>query len=246
MTPRPARPPVRAVIFDWGGTLTPWHTVDVGEQWRVFAGVVHDDEDAAAALAAEILAAEHAAWARGRADHSSARMAEILAEAGYDDGHEAHEDALTAYQRFWEPHTLTDPQVKPLWEGLRALGLRIGVLSNTIWTREYHREVFERDGVLHLVDGDVYSSELDHVKPHPQPFRAAAAAVGVPPEEVVYVGDRIFEDVHGAHQAGMRVIWIPHSQIPHEQRVDVDAIPDARAHELMDVLEIVTAWCAGA
>ncbi|HEX4659505.1 MAG TPA: hypothetical protein VH307_19125 [Streptosporangiaceae bacterium] len=20
--------PVRAVIFDWGGTLTPWHTVD--------------------------------------------------------------------------------------------------------------------------------------------------------------------------------------------------------------------------
>jgi putative hydrolase of the HAD superfamily len=69
--------------------------------------------------------------------------------------------------------------------------------------------------------------------------------VGVPPEEAVYVGDRIFEDVHGAHQAGMRVIWIPHSQIPHEQRVDVDATPDARAHELMDVLEIVTAWCAG-
>jgi putative hydrolase of the HAD superfamily len=29
------------VIFDWGGTLTPWHEVDVPEQWRVFARQVH-------------------------------------------------------------------------------------------------------------------------------------------------------------------------------------------------------------
>jgi hypothetical protein len=25
---------VDAVIFDWGGTLTPWHTVDFAECWR--------------------------------------------------------------------------------------------------------------------------------------------------------------------------------------------------------------------
>ena len=34
---RPAAGPVEAVIFDWGGTLTPWHTIDLGQQWRVFA-----------------------------------------------------------------------------------------------------------------------------------------------------------------------------------------------------------------
>ena len=28
---------VSAVIFDWGGTITPWHTVDLREQWQVFA-----------------------------------------------------------------------------------------------------------------------------------------------------------------------------------------------------------------
>jgi putative hydrolase of the HAD superfamily len=27
--------PVRAVIFDWGGTITPWHTVDLRAQWTV-------------------------------------------------------------------------------------------------------------------------------------------------------------------------------------------------------------------
>ena len=43
--PRRDRPfvsqPVEAVVFDWGGTLTPWHTVDLPEQWRVFAREVH-------------------------------------------------------------------------------------------------------------------------------------------------------------------------------------------------------------
>ena len=24
---------VEAVIFDWGGTLTPWHTIDATELW---------------------------------------------------------------------------------------------------------------------------------------------------------------------------------------------------------------------
>ncbi len=235
-------PDLKAVIFDWGGTLTPWHPIELEEQWRVFARHLHDDDDAAAAFAAGIWSSEEAAWKRGRSDHSSARMAEILVQAGHDETHEAHRVALAAYQAWWEPHTLTDPQVRPLWEGLRERGLRVGVLSNTIWTREYHRGIFERDGVLELLDGDVYSSEIPWVKPHPEAFRAAAAAVGVAPEEAVYVGDRVFEDVHGPQQVGMRAIWIPHSEIPAEQRVAVDATPDGQAHELLDILEIVDGW----
>ena len=99
-------------------------------------------------------------------------------------------------------------------EGLRARGIRIGVLSNTIWTRDYHRGIFERDGVLDLVDADLYSSEIDHVKPHPEAFRAICRALDVDPRRAVYVGDRVFEDVHGPQQVGMRAIWIPHSDIP--------------------------------
>ena len=29
-------PRLRAVIFDWGGTLTPWHTFDLAEQWTAY------------------------------------------------------------------------------------------------------------------------------------------------------------------------------------------------------------------
>ena len=38
---------IDAVIFDWGGTLTPWHDIDPVEQWLAAVG----DDDAAAAAA---------------------------------------------------------------------------------------------------------------------------------------------------------------------------------------------------
>ncbi len=63
-------------------------------------------------------------------------------------------------------------------------------------------------------------------------------------EESVYVGDRMFEDVHGPQQVGMRAIWIPHSEIPLDQQVAVDVTPDAQAHELLVVLGIVDRWLA--
>ena len=44
----------------------------------------------------------------------------------------------------------------------------------------------------------------------------------------------------------MRAIWIPHSDIPAAQRVEVTAVPDGHAHELLDVLDIVDAWSAEA
>ena len=238
----PVSPRCRAVIFDWGGTLTPWHSVDLEEQWRVFARQVHAEERQALSLAARIVAAEDAAWVRSRTDHSSARLHEILTEAGLDEGDLQREAALAAYREFWEPHTFTDEQVKPLFEGLRERGVRVGVLSNTIWPRDYHRGVFERDGVLDLIDADIYSSELAWTKPHPEAFRAAAAALGVDPSEAVYVGDRPFEDIHGSQLAGMRAIWVPHSDIPVGQQVSVDAIPDGVAHELLDILDILDGW----
>ena len=98
--------------------------------------------------------------------------------------------------------------------------------------------------MLDLIDGDVYSSEIDHVKPHPEAFREACRAVGVSPTAAVYVGDRMFEDVHGPQQVGTRAIWIPHSDLPAAQRVQVTAVPDATAHELLDVLRIVDGWTA--
>ena len=73
-----------AVIFDWGGTLTPWHTVDLAEQWRSSPRAVHEDEERAAELAARILAGEDHAWHRARTGQGSAHLDDLLREVGLD------------------------------------------------------------------------------------------------------------------------------------------------------------------
>ena len=123
------------------------------------------------------------------------------------------------------------------------LGVKVGVLSNTIWPREWHVGFFERDGVHHLVDGDVYSSEIPWTKPSPHAFHAAMEAVGVgDPAACVYVGDRLFDDVWGARNAGMRAIHVPLSRIPATQVGHTEGEPDASITSLLEIPAIVRRW----
>jgi putative hydrolase of the HAD superfamily len=230
---------VRAVIFDWGGTLTRWHDIDFHAESLALARAVVDADHEVHVSQARLHAANQAIWGRSRDHQQSATVADLFAEAGLD--HDP--DLLTAYYEFWEPHTQTDPEVGPLWEQLRSAGIKVGVLSNTIWPRAWHEGFFRRDGVLDLVDGDVYTSEIAWTKPSPHAFRAALDAVGVEdPATAVYVGDRLFDDVYGAQHAGLRAIHVPHSRIPAEQVGHTEGEPDAVAHRLAEVAEIVRNW----
>ena len=62
---------VEAVIFDWGGTLTPWSSVEPRDGWLAFARAVHDDPTHVDALASALLGAEQKRWAAVLADHSA-------------------------------------------------------------------------------------------------------------------------------------------------------------------------------
>ena len=228
-----------AVVFDWGGTLTAWHDIDFHAESLALAQAVVDVDHEVEVSQARLHAANQAIWGRSRDHQQSATVADLFAEAGLD-----HDPGLlTAYYEFWEPHTLTDPEAGPLFERLHDLGLKVGVLSNTIWPREWHEGFFRRDGVDHLIDGAVYTSEIAWTKPSPLAFRAAMDAIGVEdPARCVYVGDRLFDDVWGAHNAGLRAIHIPLSAIPPEQVGHTEGEPDAVAHRLAEIGDLVTAW----
>ena len=117
------------------------------------------------------------------------------------------------------------------------------MLSNTIWPRALHEGFFERDGVRDLIDGDVYTSEIPWTKPSPRAFRAAMDAVGVTdPARCVYVGDRLFDDIWGAQNAGLRAIHIPHSAIPPSRSATPRASPDAVVQRLSEIPDIVRGW----
>ncbi|HEX9356524.1 MAG TPA: HAD family hydrolase, partial [Streptosporangiaceae bacterium] len=192
----------------------------------------HADQTAAAIMAAEL-----ALWQLADDSQRSATLKEVFERAGI-----APPDALlTSYFEAWDPHTLTDPDAVPLLENLRERGIKVGVLSNTMWPRSAHERVFRRDGVLDLIDGAVYSSEIPWTKPHPEAFRAAMAAVGEDnPGACVFVGDRPYDDVHGAKRAGMRAVLIPHNEGP---RFD-EVTPDAVITRLADLPAHLDAWSA--
>jgi putative hydrolase of the HAD superfamily len=230
---------IDAVIFDWGGTLTRWHDVDFHAESLALAQAVVNAEHDLEVSRARLHQAGDAVWGRSRDHQQSATVADLFTEAGL----EHDPDLLTAYYEFWEPHTLTDPEVGPLFEALRAGGVKVGVLSNTIWPRAWHEGFFRRDGVDHLIDGDVYTSEVPWTKPSPRAFRAAMDAVGVSdPARCVYVGDRLFDDVWGAQNAGLRAIHVPHSLIPPAQVGHSEGVPDAVVHRLGEIQGVVAAW----
>ena len=146
-------PDVEAVIFDWGGTLTP-----VAHRRLRAGGAGAGGRRRPSAAAGRARAPRHgpceAVWGRSRDQHTSATVADIFVEAGLDPRRVAA-DAPTASSG--SRTACTDPDVLPLFSRLRVDGVKVGVLSNTVWPRDWHEEIFSRDGVLDLIDGAVYT-----------------------------------------------------------------------------------------
>lgn len=234
---------VRAVIFDWGGTLSDWALVEFEEIWRMAAQHLapHFGEPVDA-LQRRLAQVEIDAWQATATDHAAFTFNDLVRRAsdalGVDVADALIEEATDHYLDAWLPHIVHDPEAAPTLEALRARGLRIGLLSNTHWPADFHERMLERDGLAHLIDARLYTSEMRYMKPHPEAFRAALAGVGIEdPRQAVFVGDRLFDDVHGAQSVGMRAVHRPNASVPaHEAR------PDAVIQRLSELPAIIDRW----
>jgi putative hydrolase of the HAD superfamily len=232
---------VRAVLFDWGGTLTTFHNVDMIDAWRVAAEVLAPEraDDVAEAL----LAAEREIWSRTTSTMRSATTAEVLraasAAVGLPVDETLHDKAVSHYLEHWAPTSHARSDARPVLHALRQRGLRTGLLSNTHWPRSTHEDWLARDGLLDLLDARVYTSDLAHVKPHPEAFRALLDAVGVAADNAVFVGDRLHDDVAGAKAIGMRAVWVRNDSVP-----SYDVEPDGVVDSLGELVDVVDGWLA--
>ena len=81
---------------------------------------------------------------------------------------------------------------------------RTGLLSNA--DNDYLYPILERQAWHFEV---VVSSEgVQAYKPLPEPFRIVMERMGVAPEESLYIGDSLHDDVLGCKAVGMRAAWI--------------------------------------
>ena len=94
-------------------------------------------------------------------------------------------------------------------EGVRELAgvFKLAIISDTGFVSgRAQNAVLERDGLLSGFTSTVYSMDVGHAKPRPEPFLAALLALGVAPHEALHVGDNERTDVGGALGVGMRAI----------------------------------------
>jgi putative hydrolase of the HAD superfamily len=142
---------------------------------------------------------------------------------------------LEAEHEAWMPSRVLGSTTHALLEALRGRGLRLGLVSNAFdpgWL--LHRDL-DALGVAERIDFAVFSSEVGKRKPHPAIFQRALDALEVSPEEALFVGDRLYEDVRGAKEVGMatvQALWFRADEHPEGRD------PDYLAFTQMDVLNI--------
>jgi putative hydrolase of the HAD superfamily len=234
---------IDSVIFDWGGTLSVYTNVDMEDMWRLAAhhlaaqGAPEREDE----LCDRLVAVEADAWARIAVDQHSFTLAWLLAQAseavGLDVAAAVIEEASQGHLDAWTPHIRHDPEARPLLQALKARGLRLGLLSNTHWPRHFHEHFLERDGLIEYLDARLYTSELPRSKPHASVFHAAVDALGTEPQAAVFVGDRPFDDVHGAQCAGLKAVLRINRAMP-----SYDVVPDASIAGLPELLSLVDDW----
>ncbi len=205
---------LRAVIFDWRGTLVT--TLSTAEWVSSALGRAGRSRDAAAVT-------EVADRLRGVQDRIDdplmdvdarmhrAHLLSAFADAGLDDalaGALYDVESDTAHNRF-------AADVAPTLTALKERGLRVGVLSDV---HVDVRPAFEAAGLSGLVDAFTLSFEHGVVKPDPAAFAIALEALGAAPDQTLMVGDRSVPD-GGAVEAGLTVLLLPPLRSADEERL---------------------------
>jgi HAD superfamily hydrolase (TIGR01509 family) len=212
---------LRAVMFDWRGTLVacPSPTAWVGAALRRIGR-----DDGPAPVARTWAAIEEAAGDPDRLDAPGVDCDAVVHRDTYfgvfaDAGLDAElADALYAVES--DPaHNPFAVDVAPTLRAIARSGVRIAVVSDIHFDL---RPAFGAGGMAGVVDVFVLSFEQGVQKPDPAIFRLALDALGTTPGQTLMVGDRPRPD-GGAVEAGMPTLLLPTLTDVTQQRLGLAA-----------------------
>jgi len=120
---------------------------------------------------------------------------------------------------------------------LRALGLKIGLISNAGLDEV---EAWEESPLAPLFDVVLFSCHEGVMKPDREIYQRAASRLGLPPERCLFVGDGGSHEHEGARAAGMTTLlalWLLHEadpQLARKRKRVTDYVADT-VEEMMEV-----------
>lgn len=204
---------IDTVLFDMGGTLEDIHVSEESRRASIqgVIDILHahgiDLTEEFDAVAARI----HAGWERYGA-YRDPRQRElkpeeiwgsfVLTDFGLDE--EAVRPFAEELAHMWEIthyHRTLRPHVKEMLEGLKSLGLKLGVISNTASLYQVF-DILKEYGIRDYFQDVTLSSVTGYRKPDPNIFLVSLNQVQSDPAHCAYVGDTISRDVIGPIRMG--------------------------------------------
>ena len=247
------RPDLRAILFDVNGTIVDIETDEWSEDaYRVLAhlltyqgvslhaheirdlyyDVMEEQFEAGGEEFAEFDAV--GVWRTVLEQHGSARTAALPVEKM------AHLPVFMAevHRAISRKRLRAFPDVHRVLETLaKKYILAVVTDAQSAYANAELHEVGLRD-FFRLV---AVSGDYGYRKPDGRLFAGALQALGVRPDQAVYVGNDMYRDVYGAHQAGMKAVLFS-SQYGEKHHLDthLDTVPDSVIRhfgQLLDAIE---------
>ena len=216
-----AHGPLRAVLFDFDGTILDTETPEF-EEWRsTFRARGHD-------LGLDVW--QHSLGTVGAYD-PCAHLADLT---GTPFDHDAlRQEVYARHQTRCEAQPLLPGVVDRLREA-RAAGLKTAVASSSLssWVEEW----LAHHGIRDLFDAVCTREQVRQVKPAPDLFLLAATRLGVAADQCL-----VFEDspngISAARVAGMRCVAIPNPLTRHLPLGEADFVVESLAdYSLAEIL----------
>ena len=136
------------------------------------------------------------------------------------------DQAMAVFSRARNEVTPFD-DVLPALERLRGI-VPLGSVSNGVAD-------LEAIGMAHYFQVSVAAHRIGRAKPDAAIFHAACRAIGVAPQEAVYVGDDPVLDVQGAQNAGLHAVWINRPELEPGRPLAEQVRPDAICNTLFEL-----------
>jgi len=254
-------PRIKAVIFDYGGTLfrskRPWSEVKARGLAAAYETLRTGGLESSLQKFVKVSDAvfEEFEKAEAKEDRDIPDRTKYLevVERLLPDLPKAKKSRLAgeANRAFWKVATETYPMrksAKPALKHIQSKGLRMGILSNH---HNYESLVSHlQDSGIHGHFEVVLASEKEGIrKPNTEIFERSLKALGVESHEAIFVGDSPRHDIVGARSSGITTVLIddggPRDSWTHPEGLDPDmSTPDYVIADLAELRGIVDSLSA--
>ena len=147
--------------------------------------------------------------------------------------------AVARFYSVSEEHWLPIPRVNQVLDQVLANGFSLALISNAGDGDNVSR-LMQKANLTSYFDPILISANVGFRKPHHSLFDTVVDAWGVPPDQLVMVGDSLEEDILGAKNAGWHQIWLKQLvDSPHNQTLAREIQPEFTANHLQEVPEII-------